>query len=265
VIHRNINTIVFDMDGVLYIGSRLVPGTSGVLAHLRTRRLRIGFCSNNSSKSRRDYVEKLAAMGIESEEKEIVNSAFATAMYLKENNRIPCRVYVIGGKGLLAELSAAGAEIADSGGPGVDFVVVGFDKDFTYNKLMEGFRALQNGAEFIATNRDATLPLEDGIHPGSGSMVAALETAIGRSPLVIGKPSPYSLLRLVEQLDGEPATTMMVGDRLETDILAGKEAGMMTTLVLTGVSTREMAESADASMRPDCIIESVASLPDVLA
>ena len=263
--NRNIDTILFDMDGVLYRGRQVVPGAPEVLAQLRSRGYRIGFCSNNSSKSRQDYVRKLAEMGISAEEREIVNSAFATVTYLQEQGRLPCRVYVIGGEGLSAELAAAGAEVVDRGGPEVDFVIVGFDRNFNYDKLCEGFRALQQGAEFIATNRDATLPLEDGLYPGGGTMVAALETAIGRSPFVIGKPEPYSLLKLVAQLKSDPARTMMVGDRLETDILAGNRAGMTTTLVLTGVSTREMAENAPPEMRPDNIIESVASLPELFA
>lgn len=260
----NIRTVLFDMDGVLYLGNQMVPGAVEAIAKLQRDGIRCTYCSNNSSKSRRDYQEKLKSMGIDSDVDEIINSARATALYLKEQGKIPCRVLVVGGTGINHEMEAVGAEIVPDDSTDADCVVVGFDRNFNYEKLTRAFKALQKGAEFIATNRDATLPLEDGEYPGGGTMVAAIETAIGRAPVVIGKPKPYALLKLLEQVGGNPATSLMVGDRLETDILAGKAAGLMTCLVLTGVSTREEAEGTQESMQPDHIVDSVADLPALL-
>ncbi|MBI3923482.1 MAG: phosphoglycolate/pyridoxal phosphate family phosphatase [Armatimonadetes bacterium] len=260
----SIRTVLLDMDGVIYLGKRVVPGAVAAIARLRENGLRVCFCSNNSSKSRTDYQEKLRSLGIPSEIEEIVNSARATALYLEETGKLPCRVLVVGGAGLGEELSSVGAEVVVDGVTEADFVIVGFDRQFNYETLTRAFKALEKGAGFIATNRDATLPLEDGQYPGGGTMVAAIETAIGRPPIVIGKPSPYSLLKLLEQVGGSPETAMMVGDRLETDILAGKQGGLQTTLVLTGVSTREEADEAPDCMTPDHVLDSVANLPDLL-
>lgn len=244
---------VFDMDGVLYRMDEPLPGAAEAIRRLRARGDAVFYLTNNSSKTRADYVEKLAGFGIPATPDEIMTSGHATAQLMAEWGAVGKSVYVIGEQGLREELAAVGLQLVDySEETPIDYVVVGWDRQFTYHKLTEAHRAILRGATFIATNRDATYPDADGrTLPGGGTIVAAVETCTGVAPRVIGKPEPYTLQLILRRAHAAPADCLVIGDRLDTDIALGKRVGARTALVLTGISTRAEAEAAPPELRPD--------------
>jgi 4-nitrophenyl phosphatase len=256
---RAASGFVFDMDGVLYRGEQQLPGVVDLINALTIRDLPYMLATNNSMATPATYVAKLAKMGIETRPEHILTSATATQVYLKEHMPAGAKVFVIGMPALSDQLfdhvDYVRAETADDD---TAAVVVGLDLEFTYAKLKAGNRAIRNGARFIATNADATLPTEEGLVPGAGSIVASLATASGVHPIMIGKPEPTTLLMSARFMGLEPSQCVMIGDRLDTDILAGSRAGMLTALVLTGVSTR--AEIATAEALPDLVFTDLTAL-----
>lgn len=257
-------TYVFDLDGVIYRGEVPLPHASEVLRELKRRKRRIFFFTNNSSRSREDYRAKLEKMDIPASLDEIMTSGYATSLYFKENNKLGGRVYVVGETGLEREMESAGMEVARNGDSGhIDFVVVGLDRQFTYEKLTKAQQAILNGAVFVATNTDSTFPVEDGVViPGGGSLVSAVATAAGVEPFVVGKPRTYALKKIIEIAGSSPDRSVMVGDRLETDILGGNRMGMPTVFITTGVSTRNDANNAPDDMKPTRIIDDLIELLD---
>lgn len=250
-----ITAIVSDMDGVLWRGDQPLPGLSEFFAFLRQRELPFMLATNNSSKSPAEYVAKLKRMGVEGvPENAILTSGIATAVYLSERYPAGTRVYVVGGNGLRQAMMDAGFILADSG---VEIVVAGLDRQMTYDTLEEATFMIRNGAQFVGTNPDVTFPTERGQAPGAGSLLAALAAATGCQPLVIGKPYPPMFEAALERL-GHPAShTLMIGDRLNTDIAGAANVGLQTALVLTGIATE--SDLVGASPRPDAIY------PDLLA
>lgn len=257
-------TYVFDLDGVIYRGNEPQPHAARVIGTLRDRGHKVRFFTNNSALTRESYAQKLQSMGIPAAADEIMTSAYATALYLREQNAAGCTVYQIGEEGITRELEAAGLRVITNcaeEGSEVDYVVVGIDRGFNYCKLARAQRAILNGARFIATNEDATYPIEGGeVLPGGGSLVAAVRTATSVEPIVLGKPETYALVKLLELAKTPADRAVIVGDRLDTDILVGNRAGAHTVLVLTGVTTREQAESAEGELKPERIIETLAEL-----
>ncbi|MEN6373068.1 MAG: HAD-IIA family hydrolase [Armatimonadota bacterium] len=255
---------VFDLDGVIYRGDMPLPHASETLRELRHRNRKIFFFTNNATKSREDYRSKLERMKIPVSLDEIMTSAYATSLYFKESNKIGGRVYVVGESGLVREMESAGMEVVRNDDlEHIDFVVVGLDKQFTYDKLAKAQQAILNGAEFIATNTDATFPIEYGVViPGGGAIVSAVATAAGTEPFVVGKPRTYALKKIIEIAGSTQDRSVMVGDRLETDILGGNRMGMPTVLITTGVSTRSDAENALGDMKPARIIDDLIELLD---
>jgi 4-nitrophenyl phosphatase len=211
-------TYVFDLDGVIYRGNEPQPHASETLRELRLRGHKISFFTNNSTKSREDYKAKLDGMNIPVSLDEIMTSAYATALYLQEQGRTGSCVYVVGENGLVHELESTGMEILQNSHNGrADFVVVGLDKQFTYEKMMCAQQHILAGAKFIATNTDATFPVEEGVViPGGGAIVSSIETASGIEPMVIGKPQTYALSKLLQIAGGTPERSIMIGDRLES-------------------------------------------------
>lgn len=254
---------VFDLDGVVYRGHEPQPGAADTILTLRDRGNIIRFFTNNSSMSRYAYSEKLGSMGIPTPIDDIMTSSYATALYLLEKGARDKYIYKIGEKGIADEIASAGLEILpDDTDKDADFVVVGIDRKFTYAKLTRAQQAILNGAEFIATNADATFPVEGGgLRPGGGCMVAAVQTATSVEPFVIGKPSLYAFNKILEMTQMSADRTIMVGDRLETDVLVGNRGGAHTVLVLTGVSTLDEAKDAQGDLKPDRIIN---TLPELL-
>jgi len=250
---RDINAFIIDMDGVLYRGEAAIPGAAEFLALLREWGKKFLLLTNNSTRTPAQYVEKLARMGIKVSEDDIFTSAQATALYLRRVAPPGSRVYLIGMDGIREALLAEGFALAD--GIDVDFVVVGMDTTVTYEKLKKATLAIRAGAEFIATNPDKTLPTEEGIVPGAGSILAAIETATDVKPTVIGKPQKPIFDIALKRLGSPPEETAVIGDRLETDILGGIQSGLKTILVLSGVTTREDLDRATQTDRPHPEIE----------
>ena len=256
-----VTAYVFDLDGVLYLGDTPLPEAAEAVTRLRDAGKHVYFLTNNSGKTRADYCEKLRVVnGLNVPESSVFTSAYATALYLKERGAAGKTVFVIGEPGLAAELRDCGglAVVTDPNGAdhmAIDYVVIGIDRQFTYDKLRFAHAAITRGhAQFVATNRDATFPMEDGEIPGGGSLVAALATATGREPVTIGKPETHAYEAILHAAGVTAPESVMVGDRLDTDILVGRRAGARTVLVLTGVTSAVQAENAPPEQRPDLII-----------
>ncbi|BAA31079.1 HAD-IIA family hydrolase [Pyrococcus horikoshii] len=257
--------IIFDMDGVLYRGNRAIPGVRELIEFLKERGIPFAFLTNNSTKTPEMYREKLLKMGIDVSSSIIITSGLATRLYMSKHLD-PGKIFVIGGEGLVKEMQALGWGIVtlDEARQGswkeVKHVVVGLDPDLTYEKLKYATLAIRNGATFIGTNPDATLPGEEGIYPGAGSIIAALKVATNVEPIIIGKPNEpmYEVVR--EMFPGEEL--WMVGDRLDTDIAFAKKFGMKAIMVLTGVSSLEDIKKSE--YKPDLVLPSVYELIDYL-
>jgi 4-nitrophenyl phosphatase len=259
--------LVFDLDGVIYRGDTPVPGAIPTLHHLTTAGHRLFFLTNNSTRSRRDYANKLIRMGYPATPEQVMTSAYATGLYLRAHGAEGHRVFIIGEHGLAEEMTLAGLTVLPlESEQRAEYVVVGLDRFLTFAKLQRAFEEVRAGATFIATNKDPTYPMEEGREiPGGGSMVAALEYAVGITPVAIGKPEPYTLKEILRLANGRPEETVMVGDRLDTDIRVGRRVGLTTVLPLTGVTSRADLDRAAPEERPDFVIESLEELPGVLA
>jgi 4-nitrophenyl phosphatase len=251
----NIQYLIIDMDGVLYRGNEVIPGTAEFIAFLRARGIGFVLATNNSTKTPQQYVAKLAGMGVEVFAPEVLTSALATADYLKSIAPGGARVFVVGQDGLWAALREAGFELVEHG---AEYVVAGMDFHVTYERLAEATLQIRAGARFIGTNPDKTFPSERGIVPGAGSLLAFLETATGVTPTVIGKPETAMMGQALARMKADPAATAVLGDRLETDILAGQRAGLRTLLVLSGITDRAMLAAAE--IQPDLVFADVGEL-----
>lgn len=252
---------VFDLDGVLYLGGTAIPHAADGVRRLLEAGKRVYFLTNNSAQTRADYRQKLDEVnGLQVPENSIFTSAYATALYLKQRGAAGRSAFVIGEPGLAAELAASGGLVPvtqpEGADPGdIDYVVVGIDRKFSYDKLRFAHAAIARGhAQFIATNRDSTLPTESGDVPGGGSLVAALAAATGREPVTVGKPETHAYEAILADAKVTAADSVMVGDRLDTDIAVGRRSGAGTVLVLTGVTSLAQAKDAPPEWRPDRII-----------
>lgn len=231
-----IRGVVMDMDGVLWRGDQILPGVAAFFDFLRTRQLPFVLASNNSSKTPADYVAKLGGMGVSGvSAHQVVTSGTTTADYLQTHYPAGSAVHVLGGDGLRALVGGAGFVLSDE----ANIVVVGVDFNLTYDKLKRANYLLRAGADFIGTNDDATFPVADGLAPGAGSILAALKTASDRQPTIMGKPNQPMYDAALHVMGTERGETLMIGDRLNTDIQGAQAAGLLGALVLTGVATRE--------------------------
>jgi 4-nitrophenyl phosphatase len=245
-----------DMDGVLWRGGSVIEGAADWLNFLRKRQIPFVLATNNSSLAPSDYTEKLAALGLgEIPLEHIITSGIVAAAYLREHYPAGAPIHVLGGDGLRAVVRDVGYVLADESPLAV---VVGIDFHVTYEKLKRAARFIRDGAEFIGTNADPSIPLADGLAPGAGSLLALLETATERSPKVMGKPKPPMFLAALQALATPAAQTLMIGDRLDTDIFGAQDAGLVGALVLTGVSTRE--DALNGPQQPHLIISDLAEL-----
>lgn len=248
---------IFDLDGTVYRGERVIPGAPETIAWLRRQGHRVLFISNMALYRRDHFVRKLTDFGIPAEPYDIMFSSVVLADYLALNFA-NSTVYVIGEEPLKEELLAAGMQISENP-EAIEIVVASFDRSFTYEKLDIGFQALRLGARFFATNGDATLPVEGGEVPDAAAMIASLEACSGRTvDLVVGKPSTVVVEMALRRLGVPAESCFMIGDRLETDILMGQRAGMTTALVLTGVT--DIAALATSPVRPDHVLDTIGDL-----
>jgi arabinose operon protein AraL len=253
---------IFDLDGTVYLDNHLIDGAKEAIQELRDRGDKIVFLTNKSIETISAYVKKLTGLGIEVERENVVNSNFLAARYLASNLSKGEKVMVIGEQPLYDELTNMGIEISDDESD-VSYVVLGWDREFTYDKLNRAFQAWKNGAVVVATNPDRTCPVEGGQIPDCGAMIGAMEGATGEKvELILGKPSPLAAKFIVEDiLELPPNNCYMVGDRLETDIRMGNDYGINSVLVLTGITEKGMLEHAKD--QPHYIVNSIKELPAI--
>jgi 4-nitrophenyl phosphatase len=247
--------LVIDMDGVLYRGGEALPGIGEFVGFLRRQKIGFVLATNNATRTQQQFVDKLAGMGVTVELSEVLTSSLATAGYLAELAPQGSRVFVVGMEGLQAALRQAGFALVEDN---AEYVVAGMDFAICYERLARATLEIRAGALFIGTNPDLTFPSERGIVPGAGSLLAFLEAATGVTPTVIGKPGTAMMEQALESMGAQPSSTAVIGDRLETDILAGHRAGLHTLLVLSGVTDRSVLAASD--IQPDLVFEDVAHL-----
>jgi 4-nitrophenyl phosphatase len=253
---RGLRGLVMDMDGVLYRGNEPTPGLVEFFDFLNAEGIRYLLLTNNSTTLPEGYVTKLAAMGVIVPAESILTSGIVAKTYLQEKYPAGTRIYGVCMEALQHLLLDGTGYVWDDTTPQV--VVSSGDFAVTYDKLRRACLAIRRGADWIATNTDKTLPTEEGLIPGAGALVAALVTATEREPIALGKPEVPMMEQALERLGLTAAETAMIGDRLDTDILGGINAGMRSIMVLTGVSTREEAESGP--IKPDLIYPDLPAL-----
>jgi NagD protein len=247
-----------DMDGVLVHEELAIPGANEFLVRLRELELPFLVLTNNSIYTRRDLAARLRASGLEVPEESIWTSALATARFLAEQ-RPGGTAFTIGEAGLTTALHEAGYTLTERD---PDYVVLGETRTYSFERISRAIRLIVAGARFIATNPDATGPTPDGPLPATGSVAALISRATGVDPYFVGKPNPLMMRTALNTLDAHSETTAMIGDRMDTDVVSGLEAGLRTYLVLSGVTTR--AEAERFPYRASRIVDSVADLVDEL-
>jgi NagD protein len=243
-----------DMDGVLVHEEQAIPGAAEFLARLRELGLPFLVLTNNSIYTRRDLSARLALSGLEVPEESIWTSALATARFLEEQ-RPGGSAFVIGEAGLTTALHESGYTLTERD---PDYVVLGETRTYSFERLTRAIRLIANGARFIATNPDATGPSTEGPLPATGSVAALVSRATGVQPYFVGKPNPLMMRSALNAIEAHSEETAMIGDRMDTDVIAGLEAGLHTVLVLTGVTTA--AEAERFPFRASKVVESVADL-----
>lgn len=257
-----IQGVIFDMDGVLWHDDTPLAGFDDLFAWLRESGIPYAFATNNSSKTPQAYAQKFAQMGIPDVPSAcIFTSAVATARYLQTRYMAGSRLFVLGMTGIRTALDEAGFDVTDDDAHLPQAVVVGIDFNLTYARLKQAALHIRNGSDFIATNADKTYPTPEGLAPGAGSIVAALETATDHQAEVIGKPARPIFDLVLKYLNTPASNTLMVGDRLDTDIKGGRDAGMRTALLLTGATTPNHLIDPRNDIWADVTYE---SLPDLI-
>ena len=278
--------LLVDLDGVLYRGAAPVPGVAEVLAARATAGDDVVYVTNNSMWYRAEYVDRIAGMGAPVTADRIVSAPRATALYLRDREPSVRHVLTVGAAGLDRELEDAGFRVTRAGdagqlirGGGIEgtdggngweaagrpgAVVVGLDPAIDYLRLAVAADCIRAGAVFVATNRDPVYPTEQAVRPGAGSIVAAVETASGVTPITIGKPEPYLLEEAARAADRDPREAVMIGDGLGTDIAAANAVGARSILMLTGVTTRDDVTGAPEGARPTAVATDAAELARVL-
>jgi NagD protein len=256
---REIRSWLMDMDGVLVREQQAVPGAQEFLARLRALGLPFLVLTNNSMYTQRDLAARLMRTGLEVPEASIWTSALATAQFL-EDQRPNGSAFVIGESGLTTALHDVGYTLAERD---PDYVVLGETRTYSFERITQAIRLVARGARLIATNPDPTGPAPDGPLPATGSVAALISRATGVAPYFVGKPNPLMMRSALNAIEAHSETTAMIGDRMDTDIVAGLEAGLETILVLTGVTGREEAERHPYTASR--IVDSVADLVEELA
>jgi phosphoglycolate/pyridoxal phosphate phosphatase family enzyme len=248
---------IFDLDGTVYLGDALLPYAGETIDHLRRQGKRTLFLSNNPTRSRQAYAAKLTRLGLPTPVADVINSSYVMVNFLQR--RLPAaRLFVVGEESLCAELEAAGFSLTEQATE-VEAVIASFDRTFDYRKLQIAFDAIRAGARFFATNADRYCPVPGGGQPDAAAMIAAIEACTNtRVEAVVGKPSRY-MAQTILDLAGVPAARcLMTGDRWETDVLLGQQAGMATALTLTGATT--LADLEETAVKPTYVIHHLGEL-----
>ena len=251
----SLRNLIIDMDGVLYRGDEPIAGTRELISFLREHQIGFVLATNNATRTPQQFVDKLAGMGVQVYPHEVLTSSLATASYLARLAPPGAKVFAVGMDGLRTALEEAGFCLVEDN---AQFVVAGMDFAICYERLSQASLQIRAGARFIGTNPDLTFPSERGIQPGAGSLLAFLEAASGVKPVVIGKPGTAMMEQALDRMGAQPVTTAMLGDRLETDILAGQRAGLRTILVLSGVTDEAILSGSE--IQPDVVFNDVAHL-----
>ena len=254
-----INALILDMDGVIWRDKHPIGDLLTIFRKVEERKLGYAFATNNSTSTVNRYIELLEQVGIPAKAEQIFTSATAASKFLRDIHPEGGSVYVVGMEGLEKTLERFGFTISPENAKAV---VVGMDRTITYEKLKTATLLIRNGVPFIGTNPDRTFPSPEGLIPGAGSMLAAIETATDQPPLIIGKPKATIFTQAIEYLGEKPENVLVIGDRIETDIAGGQAAGCKCALVLTGVSTREMGNAWKPEI--DYIAEDLTTLLDMI-
>lgn len=255
----NIRSLILDMDGVLWKGEAPIGNLPAIFDRIRARGLKVAFATNNGSQTPDQYVERLARLGVIVEPWQVITSALGVADLLTERFPSGGSVFAIGGTGVMAALRNSGFELLSlEEAKNAQAVVVGIDVQINFEKMREATLLVRRGVPFYATNPDKTFPTPRGEIPGAGAWVSVIVTATGVQPIFAGKPAPYLLELARQRLGTTKEQTLVVGDRLETDIAGGQAAGCPVALVLSGISQRDQVEAWEP--RVDLVFEDLAEL-----
>ena len=248
---------IFDLDGTVYLGEALLPTAGQTIAKLRKLGKRTVFLSNNPTHFRTEQAARLTKLGLPTPAEDVINSSVVMVNFLQRS--LPeARLFVMGEEPLQTELRQAGFELTDEV-EDIDVVIASFDRTFVYRKLQIAFDAIRAGARFFATNADRYCPVPGGGQPDAAAIIAAVEACTNtKIEAVVGKPSPYMAEAILSRLDLPPERCLMTGDRLETDVKMGLDAGMAATLTLTGATSE--ADLAASDIRPTYVIRQLADL-----
>jgi NagD protein len=253
-------SFILDMDGVVYTGSKLIPGAKEFVNRLKQGSYKFLFLTNNSYHTPLELRDRLLNKGIDVSEDYFYTSAMATASFLKVQKPNGCSAYVIGGKGVINALENVGVEITRKK---PDYVIIAETEEYDYAKIIEATLLIQEGAKFIATNQDLTGPSLRGPVPACGALVAPIEKVTGVSPYFLGKPNPVMMFLARKKLGVHSANCFMIGDRMDTDIMGGLESGMTTCLVLSGVTSKEIMNQFP--YQPDYVFNNLGEInPDAI-
>jgi len=250
---RNKTGFICDMDGVLYHGNRLLPGVKEFIEWLKAENKEFLFLTNSSGHSPRELKEKLGRLGVNVDEEVFYTSALATAIFLSSQLPNNGSVYVIGESGLTNALYNSGFSMNDVD---PDYVVVGETRSYNYERIKHAVNLVLNGAKLIGTNSDLTSPTEHGLAPATKALIAPIELATGKQAYFVGKPNPLMMRHALKKIQCPREESIIIGDRMDTDILAGLEAEIDTALVLSGVTRREDVDNF--SYRPRYILDGIA-------
>ncbi len=255
----HIKALILDMDGVIWKGDAPIGDLPATFEKIRKRGLKFVFATNNGTKTPASYQEKLRGLGVEIEPEQVVTSAMGIAFLLAGKYPKGAKIFMIGEDGIRMALEEKGFEILPvERAPEAQAVVMGIDRSINFEKIVEATLLVRAGIPFYTTNTDKTFPTPRGEIPGSGAWVSIVQTATGVEPIIAGKPFPYLVELSLEKLGTKKEETLMVGDRLETDIAAGQAVGCPTALVLSGVSAKSQAEAWQPA--PDVIAENLSEL-----
>lgn len=257
--------VLLDGDGVLWKSDHPFPGIKSFFDFLERQGVRWALLTNNNTRTAQDYIEKLQNFGILADKDSVFTSSTVTAQYLLNKYGPGATLHAVGMDGLITTLEEAGFNVSHGEQqplPGVVAVVAGMDRAINHEKIKIAMRLILGGADFVATNTDGSFPTPEGINPGTGMVIGALQFTSGIHPYIVGKPFPAIFTTALKTLGASPSQALMVGDRLETDILGANQLGIQTAAVLTGVTSRE--EIASKDIKPDLVYEDISTLHQAL-
>ena len=244
MIPSNIKALILDMDGVIWRADAPIGDLAEIFARIEARGLKYVFATNNGTKTPDQYVERLAGFGVNVKPSQVVTSALGVAYMLAQRYPKGTKVFMIGEDGIKVALEEKGFEVlSTNNAPEAKVVVMGIDRGITFDKMREATLLVRSGVPFYATNPDKTFPTPRGEIPGAGAWLSVVTTATEVEPIIAGKPFPFMMELSLELLGTHKDETLVVGDRLETDIAAGQAVGCKTALVLSGVSTKSQADA----------------------